>query len=275
MKIAILYIGIGHYVKFWEDFYSSCEKNFLVNSKKDYFVFTDQINKVNGNSVTVFAETNYGWPGNTLYRFRMFNRIGEKLKQYDWVFFFNANAMFLKKVSEDILPKDDCNIITVGHFKYFGKDIINHNGYERHKKSTAYVAWGKEGHDFVQCCLIGATGTEFYKLSHEIAENIKIDDENHVCAIWHDESHFNKYIVDKKYKVLGLNYAKPEIYANGNFEDVYILMRDKTRLGNLAVVRSSKKPSFFKWLLIKTKNQIVKISNNYHYFIYRKLKWKK
>ena len=41
MKIAIIYIGIGRYTVFWDEFYKSCEKNFIRNAQKHYFYFTD------------------------------------------------------------------------------------------------------------------------------------------------------------------------------------------------------------------------------------------
>lgn len=40
-EIAILYIGVGRYIEFFEEFYNSCEKNFFPNINKKYFVFTD------------------------------------------------------------------------------------------------------------------------------------------------------------------------------------------------------------------------------------------
>ena len=43
MKIAILYIGIGRYIEFFEDFYKSCEQYFFPQIEKEYFLFTDNI----------------------------------------------------------------------------------------------------------------------------------------------------------------------------------------------------------------------------------------
>lgn len=40
-KIAILYIALGRYGVFWKDFYRSCEKYFLSDCKKTYFLWTD------------------------------------------------------------------------------------------------------------------------------------------------------------------------------------------------------------------------------------------
>ena len=40
-SIGILYICTGPYVLFWEDFYKSFQKRFLIDFEKHYFVFTD------------------------------------------------------------------------------------------------------------------------------------------------------------------------------------------------------------------------------------------
>ena len=101
MRIALLYICTGQYVRFWEEFYESFHKNFLRDSEKSYFVFTD--------SETIYGEDkdcnihriyqkDLGWPGSTLFRFRMFSGIAEELKSYDYVFFMNANLICLKEV---------------------------------------------------------------------------------------------------------------------------------------------------------------------------------
>ena len=37
MKIGILYVGIGKYIRLWDKFYSSCESLFLPQYEKKYF----------------------------------------------------------------------------------------------------------------------------------------------------------------------------------------------------------------------------------------------
>ena len=39
MKIGILYVGIGKYIRLWDKFYSSCESLFLPQYEKKYFIF--------------------------------------------------------------------------------------------------------------------------------------------------------------------------------------------------------------------------------------------
>ena len=41
MKIGILYICTGKYEIFWKDFYLTCEKYFISEAEKHYFIFTD------------------------------------------------------------------------------------------------------------------------------------------------------------------------------------------------------------------------------------------
>lgn len=41
MRIGILYIALGNYHVFFDDFYHTSEKYFLANVEKYYYVFTD------------------------------------------------------------------------------------------------------------------------------------------------------------------------------------------------------------------------------------------
>ena len=75
MKIGILYICTGKYTIFWKDFYLSCEKHFIPEEEKHYYVFTDSkeidFETENSNIHRIYQE-NLGWPGNTLRRYEMF-----------------------------------------------------------------------------------------------------------------------------------------------------------------------------------------------------------
>ncbi len=95
MKIGILYICTGKYSIFWKKFYSSMEKNFIVDAEKHYFVFTDspdiEFEKENRRIHRIYQE-DLGWPNNTLMRFHMFLKQEKELVNMDYLFFFNANC---------------------------------------------------------------------------------------------------------------------------------------------------------------------------------------
>ena len=80
MKIGILYIGIGRYACFWSGFYKSCEQFLVTEAEKHYYVFTDKEADIESNEqVQVFHQDDMGWPCNSLFRFKIFNRIKEQL----------------------------------------------------------------------------------------------------------------------------------------------------------------------------------------------------
>ena len=109
MKIGILYIGIGRYSCFWPGFYESCERNLVPEAEKHYYVFTDKEAELPaGDRIEVFHQDDMGWPLNSLFRFKMFHRIAERLKDNDYLFFFNANAEVVQTVTAaDFLPQDE------------------------------------------------------------------------------------------------------------------------------------------------------------------------
>ena len=101
-RVAVLYICTGRYSVFWEEFYRSMEKYFLKESKIEYFVFTDTdklYDEENNNRIHRIRQDNLGWPGNTLFRFRMFVGIKERLKDFDYLFFLNANTVCRQEIT--------------------------------------------------------------------------------------------------------------------------------------------------------------------------------
>jgi hypothetical protein len=55
---------------------------------------------------------------------------------------------------------------------------------------------------YCQACFFGAYKDVFFKLSDDLRNNINLDLKNNVISKWHDESHFNKYILNKPKKIL-------------------------------------------------------------------------
>ena len=104
MKIGILYICTGKYKIFWKDFYLTCEKNFITEAEKHYFVFTDSpkidFEKQNGNIHRIY-QANLGWPDNTLKRYEIFLKSKEKILGMDYLFYLNANLLFLERITAD------------------------------------------------------------------------------------------------------------------------------------------------------------------------------
>jgi len=209
-KIAILYIALGKYDKFWDEFHKSCEWNFLSESSKDYFVFTDSTKIAANRHVHLIPAKDQGWPRNTLDRFFFFDRISEELSNYDFCFFFNANTSFLKNISSrEVLPKSENGFLV--NLSWHLDDGMKPSDfpYERNPLSTACIKLG-EGSRYYQGGLIGARTKEFLEMKDVLIQAIHEDNKNNIIAVSHDESHINKYLLDKNPLCLSTRYGRPQ-----------------------------------------------------------------
>lgn len=262
-KIAILYIATGRYITFWDEFYESSEQMFLSNCPKDYFVFTDQkkFKYQDHKNVHVVHQKQLGWPYDTLLRFKMFLRIEERLKKYDYIFFFNANAKIVMPIGKEILPDGNFKLMMSVYPTYYEKDKSSFP-YDRNPKSTAYIPMEEGSSYYVQGTLNGGKTKAYIDMLKTCDKQTKIDLKNHVIATVHDESHLNKYIQNRD-DVMFLKpfYMFPEEQktTDYNFQDTQplkILIRDKQKLqyGGHSHLRGAKKKSF----IDKTKCYIYK-----------------
>lgn len=209
MKIAILYICTGKYNQFFDGFYASSEKYFLKGiAKIEYFVFTDDMNLSNSQNVHLFKRECKGFPLDSLFRFDMFLSIKENLKDFDYVFFFNANMLFVAPVGIEFIPQKE-KLMAVLHPGYYNKPVFLYP-YERNKKSTAYIPPFKNNYHYYMGSLNGGGIKEYMKLIEECSKNIHIDYEANYIAMVHDESHLNKYLSEHNCLKLSPAFAYPE-----------------------------------------------------------------
>lgn len=234
MNIGVLYICLGAYDFFWKDFYLSSEKFFMQEDVKTYYVFTDAATlygEENNPRIMRIPYKNMGWPDNTLMRFNLFLSIRERLeRETDYLFFFNANMNFMAPVGKEILPeKKDNYLVGVQHIWYTNK-LPYEFPYERRKISTACINYFS-GKIYYQGSLIGGRTKEFLVMSDVLDKNIAVDKQKNFIAIWHDESHINRYFLQCKPKTLSPDYNYDENYSADNF--IYkpvILNRNKAKL---------------------------------------------
>jgi hypothetical protein len=202
-KIGILYIGIGRYADFWHEFHETCEKNFLTDAVKHYFVFTDKDDTISGERVYVFHQDDMGWPCNTLLRFKMFSRIENKLQDYDYLFFFNSNAIIVKPVlPEDILPVDeDFSAVCV-------EDNPEKMSFEPRPVSAAFVSRDEAKYYFAGG-LNGGKRKAYLDLIASCNHIVDTDIQNGIMPLWHDESVLNRYLLGKRVKIMYRDMMKP------------------------------------------------------------------
>lgn len=258
MKIGILYICTGKYSIFWKDFYLSMEKNFIKNSEKHYFVFTD-------NSKIDFEEDNprihriyqedLGWPNNTLMRFHIFLKQEKELENMDYLFFFNANLLIEKEIiGSEFLPISE-NLLATIHPGFYNKKRTLFT-YENNKKSTAFIN-KNQGEYYFAGGLNGGKTKAFIEAMKSIRDNVDTDNKNNIIAKWHDESHWNKYLLNRiDIKILQPSYLYPEGWSLP-FSSI-ILIRDKNKYGGHNLLRNKKEDNDYKIFIKKIAHKILK-----------------
>lgn len=181
----------------------------------------------------------------------MFAKIKKQLAEFDFIFFFNANAQFVADIeAREILPdlKNDHGLVSVLHPGYYLKEIKCLPYEKVQRESTAYISSKRlslrnvgdrlsliKTHYF-QGCLSGGTASRYIKLIEQLRDNVQTDLNNEIIAVWHDESHLNKYLMTHRCKILSPAYAYPEGWTMPFSPK--ILMRDKARLGGHDFLRA-------------------------------------
>lgn len=241
ITVGILYICTGNYKIFWKDFYESMEQHFLTDYEKQYFVFTDseEIDFAKDNPrIHRIHQPNIGWPDNTLMRFHIFLRIEQELRKLDYLYFCNANLQIMQDIrAEDVLPSETERLTAVLHPGFFTKDRSLFT-YDNNPKSTAYIP-DNEGTRYYAGGFNGGISSDFIAAMKTMRDNIDTDKRNGVIARWHDESHWNRYLVHMpNIKKLSPAYLYPEGW---NIPCTpRILVRDKNRHGGHDALRNSK-----------------------------------
>ena len=243
MTIGILYICTGKYVIFWKNFFESCEKYFFPGHEKKYYVFTDAKSIYGDRThINIFKQRqkNLGWPLNTLMRFNMFTCVkDELLAQTDYCFFFNANAEIKSRIGHEILPEIKENFLVGAlHPSYVDKNPQVFP-YDRNELSESYIPLGSGTHYF-QGGFNGGRTREYLTLIEKCRMNTEKDLKNNIVAVWHDESHINRYFLDLPPKILNNSYNYPENYTHIPLNPI-IVMRDKNKFGGHSFLRSDEK----------------------------------
>jgi len=226
-RVGILYICTGEYFKFWNEFYQSSEKYLLNNEDLHYFIFTDNEDLLNiqDSNIHPIWQDNLSWPYPTLYRFKFFFEQQEILQQMDYLIFCNANLFFKRSVNLNDLLSDKPMFATA-HPGYYNRKKEN-LPYEKNKKSLAFIDKDNFESQYVCGGFNGGKSEYFLNMARKLHHNIESDLKNNIVAIWHDESHFNRYFNDNKniFSILPPIFCWPENKIS--HENVFITVQDK------------------------------------------------
>jgi|TARA_R110001583_G_scaffold2787_4_gene19544 hypothetical protein len=210
MKVAINFIGTNKYKDFFDGYYEGLQKNFLPNIEKHYFVYTDDTNykPFDKKNVTSMKIDHQGWPYITLYRFKFINQMRDQISKFDYTFFIDADLWCVGKVSWDEIIGSQ-PLIGVQHPGFVGKI----GAFETDSRSRANIYDGEyDLSQYRQGCFWGGKTNDFLEMTNVLEQRVDADLEDEIVAVWHDESHTNKYFLENKSLVRTLHpgYAQPQ-----------------------------------------------------------------
>jgi len=186
-KIGLLVIATGKYDEFIPPLFKSMKKHFLKDHDVTMFVFSDQdIPKKDG--LFHIFQKHEEWPYATLKRYHVFDKNKEILSKMDYLFYCDADMLFVNNIGNEILGQ----LVGTIHPGFYNGQ---RGTYETNEKSTAFIK-SNEGNKYYAGGFNGGSSQEFLKMSEFIKNNIDKDLLNNIIAVWHDESHLNKYFID-------------------------------------------------------------------------------
>lgn len=205
MKICILNIATNKYIQFVEQLLDSVDENFLNGHDISALVFTNhEIEEISDN-VKISQIEHEPWPIPTLKRYHYFLKESDYISQFDYCFYMDVDMRIVDKVGDEILG----DLVATKHPGMFNKSP-DECTYERREKSTAYVPYG-EGKSYYAGGFNGGKPETFLKMSQQIVKNVDADFKNDLIAVWHDESHMNRYLIDNQPTLeLTSSYCFPE-----------------------------------------------------------------
>jgi hypothetical protein len=203
---ALLIIATGErYHRFIEPLLESARKYFVPH---DSVLFTDEGGP--NAAATPFTATRQlyksaeGFPGETLNRYNTIISAYNILLKYKHVFYVDVDAIFVAPVDPSILVEH--GLVATLHPGFVGSEGTP----ERRIYSRAYIAPGSDNEYFCGGFNGGAT-IDYLAMAHQLNEDIKFDAQTGITAIWHDESHLNRYFYDyPPAKVLSPSYCSVE-----------------------------------------------------------------
>jgi len=206
-KVGILYICTGRYDMFWESFYSAAKKNLFLEHDVHYYVFTDSDKVQESADVTLIKKPFSPWPHDLLHRYHTFIEHEEIFSDCDFLYFFNANCLPAAPIGNEVFPDEQQGLLATLHYGY----CYTHPGaytYERNPQSCAYIPWGC-GYAYFAGGFNGGRRKDFMRMSYVIKEGVDSDSSKGLIALWHDESHSNRYLLDQSPLIVAPNYLLP------------------------------------------------------------------
>lgn len=194
---------------FLKAFLETAEQHFMVGHHVTYYVFTDRPADVphvllkEGRQLVVLSVRSYArWQDVSMRRMEMINNVSERFRhEVDYLVCADVDMKFWDHVGVEILSP----LFGTLHPAFYTANRKAFT-YERRRRSQAYIPWD-EGDFYYIGAFFGGSVAEVQQLTSACHQAMMVDKAKGIEAVWHDESHLNKYLLyHKPTKVLSPEY---------------------------------------------------------------------
>lgn len=194
-----------------KDFLISAEHHFMLGFPVTYYVFTDipekapHLDLAIGRELKVMpVERHSRWQDISMMRMKSIRDAIDSHIRHDhqYVFCMDVDQVFMGRFGTEALGDS----VALLHAHYYHRFKILWT-YDMNPRSQAYMA-PSEGNFYYHAAVFGGSWQRVRQITDACYHGIMRDKENGVEALWHDESHLNKYFWQHKpSKVLSPEYC--------------------------------------------------------------------
>ena len=195
-NIGLIITVLGQsYAAFLQHLIVSADKYFMIGQNVTYFLFTDDLSLgtrvKTKRKIVALKVKEKGWPCNTLLRFGSIRAFRKQFASMHFLYSLDADVYLEDMVDTEILE----NLVGTLHVGYYLSPRARFT-YDNNPLSTAYIK-KSEGEYYFIGAFFGGCRDAIIQMAKTIERNIKKDlKEHHYIALWHDESHLNRYFID-------------------------------------------------------------------------------
>ncbi|XP_026163114.1 alpha-1,3-galactosyltransferase 2 [Mastacembelus armatus] len=209
-SVALTVFAVGRYLEaYLMTFLNSSEYHFMLGLPVTYYVFTDMPEKIPDiklapqRSLKVFKIKRHSrWQDISMLRMKTISDVIESHIRHHCthVFCFDVDQVFTGRFGTEALG--DTVALLHAHFYHLPERLFT---YDRNPKSKAYM---ETGDFYYHAAVFGGSWKSVKALTDACYQAIMEDKQNNVEALWHDESHLNKYLwLHKPSRVLSPEYC--------------------------------------------------------------------
>lgn len=197
--------------KYLKNFLTSANVFFLPGQDVIFYLMVDDLSKVPlielgpQRTLKVFqVSREQRWQDISMMRMKT---IGDLIESHirhevDFVFCMDVDQVFQGRYGVEVLDESVAQL-----HAWFLKADKSTFTYERNPESAAYIPYD-QGDYYYHAAVFGGTPQHILNLTRQCHEGIQLDKRRNLEAIWHDESHLNKYfLLHKPTKILSPEYC--------------------------------------------------------------------